>query len=102
MFSQTLKYLRSKKKVTQNEIAKYLNIKRQTYSAYERGLCYPDHNALMKLASFFDVSTDDLLGYQTPPASQKNQSIRTAIEDLNSHELSKVLEYIEFLKSQRK
>lgn len=106
MLSEMLKKLRVQKKVTQDYMANLLNIKRQTYSAYERGVSFPDVLALIKIAEFFGVSTDYLLGYKnadtgTQSDSDEMQSLIEAYSDLSEDELKKVIEYIDFLKSKR-
>lgn len=59
---EAIRNLRIDHGYTQKEIAKYLNIKQNTYSQYEIGkLNYPV-DALIKLADFYDVSVDYLLG----------------------------------------
>lgn len=62
MFSQRLKYLRKEKKLTQNDMAELLGITRQGYAKYESGSGEPDIKAIDKLANFFNVTTDYLLG----------------------------------------
>ncbi len=61
MLGNILKNIRKLKKLTQDDVAKYLSIKRQTYSAYERNISVPDANTLCLLADFFNVTTDYLL-----------------------------------------
>ena len=56
-----LKELRTAKKVSQQIVANYLGITRQAYSNYENGNRDPDNETLLKLAEYFDVSTDYLL-----------------------------------------
>lgn len=46
---------------TQAEVGKYLNIQRQTYSNYERGIRMPDPKTLSSLAALYRISLDDLL-----------------------------------------
>lgn len=59
---ETIRNLRIDHGYTQKEIAEYLNVKQNTYSQYEIGrLNYPI-DAIMKLADFYDVSVDYLLG----------------------------------------
>ena len=58
MLGLRLKKVRKEKKITQEEIAGFLDVKRQTYSAYERGVSVPDSLTLKKLADYFEVSTD--------------------------------------------
>lgn len=50
---------------TQAQIAEYLNIKQNTYSQYEIGTLNYPIDALLKLADFYGVSVDYLLG-RTP------------------------------------
>lgn len=47
----------------QKEVADYLGISRSAYSNYENGSRKPDPDTLMKLADFFRVSVDELLGH---------------------------------------
>ncbi len=61
MLGERLKEIRELKKLTQNDVANYLKIKRQTYSAYERNKSLPDANTLSLLATYFAVTADYLL-----------------------------------------
>lgn len=58
---EQLKILRSKKGVSQQSVADYLEITRQAYSNYENGNRTPDNEMLLKLAEYFDISVDYLL-----------------------------------------
>lgn len=62
LFSIRLKELRKKKGLTQKEAALQLSIPRTTYSGYERGTSEPDFNTLNKLARFYEVDSNWLLG----------------------------------------
>ena len=55
-----LKQLRGNRK--QSEIAEMLNISNQAYQKYEYGTAEPTFDNLSKLADFYNVSTDYLLG----------------------------------------
>ncbi len=57
----TFKMLRKEKKITQSELAKQLDIDQTTVSKWELDKALPDTTMLIKLAKFFDVSTDYLL-----------------------------------------
>lgn len=62
-FGNRLKQLREEKDLKQDELGKILNVSRQSISNYENGLRFPnDEEFLVKLANFFDVSLDYLLG----------------------------------------
>ena len=67
MFSKRLKSLRTKKGLSQQYMADYIGISRQGYGKYEDGQSEPDHNTLIKLAQYFDVPTDYLLGITDNP-----------------------------------
>lgn len=56
-----LKELRDKKAVSQDEVAKFLGITQQAYANYERGARKPDPDTIVKLAEYFNVTTDYLL-----------------------------------------
>jgi len=60
MLSRRLKLLRGKR--TQNVIAKAVNVSRARYSHYENARSEPDTETLEKLADYFNVTTDYLLG----------------------------------------
>lgn len=62
MFGDRLEKLREKTGLSQGEVAKRLGMARTTYSGYENNAREPDQKTLDKLATFFDVSVDYLLG----------------------------------------
>ena len=57
-----LRKLRQDKGLTQTELANIIGTKKTTISNYETGYSSPDYETLIKLADFFEVSTDYLLG----------------------------------------
>jgi transcriptional regulator with XRE-family HTH domain len=57
-----LKELREEKGLLQKDVAKYLKITTSAYGYYEQGKRDPDTETLQKLADFFNVSVDYLLG----------------------------------------
>lgn len=57
-----LKDLREDRDLTQRQIAEVLHIKQNTYSQYESGKRQLPLDALIRLAQFYKVSTDFLLG----------------------------------------
>lgn len=56
------KELRKKEQKTQQEIANILNVSQQTYAKYELGVCEPTIETLSKLANFYGVTVDYLIG----------------------------------------
>ena len=57
-----LKNLRKVKKATQKEIADFLGVSNSAYSQYETGTREPSLDILTKLADYFNVTIDDILG----------------------------------------
>lgn len=73
MFPDMLKKMRKERNLTQDKLADNLGITCRTYGSWERGEHEPDFRALIKIADFYGVSTDYLLGRieikkETPPA----------------------------------
>ena len=62
MIGDTLKRLRTKKGLTSEELCSKIGIKGGSYRNYERNDRKPDYETLVKLADFYNVSTDYLLG----------------------------------------
>ena len=56
-----IKDLREDNNLTQAEVAKYLNIKQNTYSQYENGQRQLPLSCLIALAKFYKTSTDYIL-----------------------------------------
>ena len=54
--------LREDNNLTQEEVAKYLHIKQNTYSQYENGQRQLPLSCLIALAKFYKTSTDYILG----------------------------------------
>jgi len=61
---EKLKDLRKAKGVIGSVVAKELNVTTSAYSNYEQGIRLPTYDVLIKIAKYFDVSTDYLLGLE--------------------------------------
>jgi len=55
---------RKEKGLTQEELADYLGISKPAVSKWESGQSYPDITLLPVIASYFDISVDELFDYQ--------------------------------------
>lgn len=62
MLGKRIKELRKKKGITQKELASYLGVSDRAVGYYESGQRTPPPDILQKIADFFNVSTDYLLG----------------------------------------
>ena len=59
---ENIRNLREDSDKLQTELAAYLNVKQTTYSKYELGKINIPIDALIKLADFYDVTLDYLVG----------------------------------------
>lgn len=59
---ENLKNLRKQRGITQRDLAKYLGVSISTFSGWETGVYEPDHAHLCKIADYFGVTVDELLG----------------------------------------
>lgn len=59
------KEIRKARKLTQQQVANLLDIPLRTYQNYERGVNDPDTDIICKLADYYGVTTDYLIGYST-------------------------------------
>lgn len=64
---QTLTELRKKQGVSRQEFADEFGISVHTYIKYENGSVNPPYETLLKLANFYGVTTDYLLGREEQP-----------------------------------
>ncbi|MFE6167046.1 helix-turn-helix domain-containing protein [Viridibacillus arvi] len=62
MLSANLKKLRDSQKLTQADVADRIGVARTTYAMYEQGKREPDIDTINKIASYYKVTTDYLLG----------------------------------------
>lgn len=62
MSTNRIKDLREDRDLRQSDVAKATGIDQRTLPNYETGKTNPDSYALIKLADFFDVSIDYLVG----------------------------------------
>ena len=62
MLKNNIKNLRLEKKLTQEDLAKVLNLSVSTISMYETGSREPDISTIKNMAEYFNVTSDYLLG----------------------------------------
>ena len=80
-----IKELRQIKGLTQKELAGCLSVSDSTLSYWERGNYEPDHNNLIKLADYFNVTTDYLLGRDNRANPEKSQATPNATDFLRQY-----------------
>ena len=63
LIGEKIKTLRREMKITQEQLAEYLDISSQAVSKWETGISSPDIDMLPRLAIFFHTSIDNLLNF---------------------------------------
>ena len=79
---EKIRKLRLKAQITQEALAVYLGVTPQAISRWESGYGYPDIETLPRLADFFSVSTDELLGVNLSQREERMAQIGKEIRRL--------------------
>lgn len=97
MLGKKIAELRKKQKLSQYDLAERLGFSRGKLANYEQGQREPDYDTLKKIADFFEVSTDYLLG-----RTEKKELLSNIAPNLSKKEerdiakdLEKTLEQLE-------
>ena len=111
---KNLKTLRKSKQYTLQQLAKELAISAQVLSRYEREERQADYSTLAKIANFFDVSIDYLLGqsiYYYPDKvkeiksfseiTSEEQALLNDFRSLPHQERAQAIEYVHYLADKR-
>lgn len=78
-----IRELREDRDLRQSDVSSATGIDQRTLSNYETGRTNPDSYAIIKLANFFDVTTDYLLGVSKYSFTKPNQ-ILSQIENIQT------------------
>lgn len=112
MFQERLNKLLKDNNLFQSDLAEYVGYTTQAISRWCRGETEPDLNSLVKIANFFNVSTDYLTG-KNDILTEAERELKEKIilkntlvnagymknsEDLSKEELKKLIEFIKINK----
>lgn len=89
MLKDQLKKLRESKKITKKQVAEAINISERAYITYEYGQRDISTDTLQKLADFYGVSTDYLLG--RPTATPPTDPVDALISSKDFDEIEEIL-----------
>lgn len=109
MIGKKIKELREIKQITQEELAKYLGVAPQTVYKYEKEINEPDLKTTSKIAEYFNVTTDYLLGH-TDNLDMLNEPIQIAasmkdgldISDMDDDEKKFINDFIKMVRNKKK
>ena len=79
MLSKNIKELRIEKGLTQAQLAEQIGVTQGAIYFWEKGINEPTAGYVVKLATFFNVSADDLLSYEF----EKTSEITTRGKEMN-------------------
>lgn len=81
IFNKRLRSLREQHKISQKDFAEILGVSNVVLSRYENGERKPDYDMLIKIAEYFDVSVDYLLGKSNSVQLSDDEEFQNFIED---------------------
>lgn len=101
-----IKELRKQNNITMKRLGEIVGVSESCISQYENGKRQPDNDMLKRLADFFNVSVDQLLGRKETVSldeqlSKEEFALFGEVRDLTTEEKKRVLDFIKFTKSQR-
>lgn len=111
-FKERINSLMKEKNITQQMLAEIVNTTQATLSRNMNGVHAPKAEMIEKMADFFDVSSDYLLGLSNERKPRKKSykkeidgikvTLYEQTEDLTEEQTKEVIEYIKYLKSKGK
>ena len=97
-FTQNIRFLRKSKKLTQQQFADKLNVKRSLIGAYEEGRAIPKITVMQQITQFFNISVDDLINVDLESEglkvheNQKELQILPVVVDNDNRELIPIIQ----------
>ncbi len=104
-FGETLKRLRQRKNISQDELAKELNVKQYVISSWEIGRSEPNIEQIKFLSTYFNIPTDYLLGKDIILVNDENEFkivTNQFKQDVNDNVISEVVKLLENLSEKDK
>ncbi|WP_171641819.1 helix-turn-helix domain-containing protein [Paenibacillus phytorum] len=82
-YGDRIALLREKRGLTQEELSTKIGISRAALSHYETNRREPDYETINKIANFFNVTVDYLLGRTDQPQTVLDHDVREFVEHLD-------------------
>ncbi len=98
VFSNRLKMLRKQRKINQTRLAEMLGYGYTAIANYESGRNEPSLGDLCRIADFFDVSTDYLLGRTDDMYSHRSLELHSRLKNTSFLDMLNAAEYVASLK----
>lgn len=100
MIMNQIKLLRKAKKITQKQLGDVLGVAESTISMYESGNRQPDVDTMRKIADYFNVTIDYLIGGENISSSDKDELDEKIIKifgSLSEADQAQILDYARYL-----
>lgn len=105
MISQMIRKTREKKGISMRQAALDMGFPYTTYVNYEKGISEPNSEALVKIAVYYGVSADYLLGVEPKespsPVEDEREVYRAMLGDLTDEELTEIKRFTSYLRWKR-
>ena len=98
MIGNRLKELRTQNKMTQEELAKIVDVSPSTVQKWECDLADPNTGKLIKLAEQFNCSLDYLFGFNDNKKSAETFLLIENIQSLDIEKQREVAKFVDYLK----
>lgn len=104
LIGEKIKELRKNSKITQEQLGNAIGVSKMAISYFEKGKKAPGRETLEKIADYFEVTTDYLLGRSEDPelteeendiVTKEGKNIMALIESLPEDERKKAWEQLE-------
>lgn len=98
MIGNRLKELRTSRKLSQEELAKIVEVSPSAIQKWECDAADPNTNKLIKLADFFECSLDYLFGFNDDKKTAETFLLLEKIQKLDEDKRKEVNRFIDFLR----
>lgn len=92
-----IKQLRQERHLTQQELSRHTGIARGNISSYEAGRFLPSAEAIVALAKFFNITTDELLLGAAEPRPAAEHDLLALYHRLPREKKQELLDFAHFL-----
>lgn len=102
MIGKKIKELRDIKGITQEDLAKFLGVAPQTIYKYEKGINQPDLETTSKIADYFNITLDELLGRHEKMTVAASTQNGLDLADVSDETKKTIVDLYNFLKEKEK
>lgn len=102
-FGRNLERIRKDHHISQAKLGEMLGLTQQMISSYEKGTSSPNIEVLIRIANYFKISLDTLVGYTPPTLDESSSELRLVhyFHELTSSDKEKCLVIIRTLLEDR-